>query len=212
MFRSFVALSAISLGCSAFAGANIIGPGQTAAPDALTPGTGTYLAQSTGTLTATNPNSGNTQYTVSYDVGVYKDNSNVLCSGCLDFFYKFTNNGPGVNERFSAFDFSGFTTDVGYDTLTPGQKPISVDRSLDGSVVGFNYTGADTLLAGASTGYLLIETNAMQFVPGTFTVQDGVSVNGQAWAPATTPEPASLALFGTGLLGIVGVARRKFNV
>lgn len=42
-----------------------------------------------------------------------------------------------------------------------------------------------------------------------FDYLDNVSVNG---AVGVTPEPETLALFGTGLVGLVGVARRKLRV
>jgi hypothetical protein len=50
-----------------------------------------------------------------------------------------------------------------------------------------------------------------QYVPGQpINSITSFSASTSAALPAATPEPASLALVGSGLLGIAGFARRKF--
>lgn len=95
---------------------------------------------------------------------------------------------PGLDYQNSA--------NLGPGSYSPGLDQIFLIGTGAGEtfVVPAGATGlylgvADSL--GASTGDL-----------GSFTVTDSFSV-------ATTPEPESLALFGTGLLCMVGVIRRR---
>jgi hypothetical protein len=197
--RYFLVLLAFSVALP-LAHAAILGNGDTGPPSFLTP-SGNLLASLSGTISTTT-------FSASYSTWVYADPNNTFCAGCLDFVYQFTNNGPDVLERFTGYNFVGFRVNAGFDPGTSGNPPLTVNRSTSGAVVAFNYTGIDTVSPGQTTPWLVIETNARTFTTGLVSAQDGSAGYAAAFAPAAVPEPSSLALLGSGILGVGGFLRR----
>ncbi len=143
---------------------------------------------------------------------VYSDTNNVFGPGKLDFVYSYTSNASSSdpNERLTAGTFSGFSVDSGY-VPGAGLAPDSVSLSSGGSVAGFQFI-VNNLMPGHSTDLLVVETNATLYAPGTYSVQDSTTVSTAGFQPLlATPEPASLALIGAGLLGFSLIRRRSSN-
>lgn len=168
-----------------------------------------------------------TTLTFSFDAAVYSDPLNTFCAGCLDFVYQVNNSAGSTDDvgRVTAFNFTGFAVDAGFSTagepadggiaFPVGTIPVGlVDRNTS-DVVGFQFSSSPSsaIPPGSSSTVLVIETNTTSFKAGIASVIDGGGTNALAFEPsndqALTPEPASMVLFGTGILGLIFVTRKQ---
>jgi hypothetical protein len=136
-------------------------------------------------------------------------------------------------HRLTGFNFAGFTTDVGFRLTPPpppnappsfvagSEAPLFADRDPDGSTVGFDFTvigGPSSLAinAGETSMILAIKTDAPDWVDGFASVINGGAQTvpafqpaGQPIPPAQVPEPATLLLVGSAVIGMAAAVRRR---
>ena len=170
------------------------------------------LGSISGTLTART-------FTGTYTESVIKDGSNPYGADDLTFLITLSSSSSSLNgiEHISNGDGAASfawlpTVNVGYLSGSGeggSDFPLTIDETTFGTIE-FNFSGSDTITPGTGTQYLAIQTAATQYAMGDVAAIDSSSDTENGFVPlATTPEPGSFALLGTGFLVAGGALRRR---
>jgi hypothetical protein len=189
--------------------ATLLAPGGTVAPGATASPGGAALVVDSGAQPFAAVDA--TSFSGTLRTQVYSnDAGNPFGVNALTFTFLLTNNGPDALERLVTISYTGYNIDVGVNAaLVPGAVPLAVDRSANGKVIGWDYTGGPGVGPGGNSTLLVIHTNATQFVPVQNSVINGSVAVVASFGPAPIPEPATLGLAGIAMLGLI--ARRRSN-
>jgi hypothetical protein len=147
--------------------------------------------------------------TGSYETAVATDSANALCAGCIDIIAQVYVSTFDLREvQFQYFD--GFASDNTYIVSSLGQIIPTAEPATGNDGYGnINYHFLSPLAPGQTSAVMVIETNARDWTAGLLSLQDGGTSDKVGFQPTITPEPSSASLLGFGLLGLVGMIRRK---
>jgi len=135
-------------------------------------------------------------------------NTAAFCSYCL-----FYNTGQLGNVAVQYLDPSiTFTGSAVWN----GQYTLSLPMIMSGTIIGYELVGCDPGGVECSLGPQEFTLHFTASGTGTFTIEptgsiDGGTVSFSGFATAAAPEPMSLVLVGTGVLGIWQVQRIRRN-
>jgi hypothetical protein len=130
-------------------------------------------------------------------------------TGTLDFVYQLDVTAGAVEHMTGSVYNCGLVTGMGTlfgassDIAPSGENCNPISQTAD-------FAFGSNMVAGATSQYLQVATSATAYGKGAIEFQDGANGYVQGFAPTVAaPEPASLGMLGAGLVGIVGMRRRR---